>query len=171
MSFISRDSRGRLHNENGPALAYPDGWCLYSVHGVSVPEYIVERPHEITAEKISKERNAEIRRVMIDKFGASRYLLESGAVEVARDGWGILYRAEMPGDEPLVMVRYANSTPDEHGNRKEYWRRVHPQLRPIFFVEEDGTQHLGDPQPLTPRNAIASSMGLYGGEYNPDIQT
>jgi hypothetical protein len=39
-------------------------------------------------------------------------------------------------------------------------------LRPILA---DGG--FGMPQPLTARNAIASTFGLYGAEYAPDDQT
>jgi len=41
---ISRDDRGRLHCETGPALAYPDGWAIYSWHGTRIPsEWITQR--------------------------------------------------------------------------------------------------------------------------------
>jgi len=168
---ISRDSRFRLHNENGPASAYPDGWSIYAVHGIVVQRRIIESPETITAKEIQDENNAEIRRIMLDKFGIPRYIQEVGALELSRDNWGILYRINVQGDEPIVMVKYQNSTPNEYGERKEYFHRVHPELRPIFFVGEDGVKKLGEPQPMTPLNAIASFHGMYGNEYNPDVQT
>jgi hypothetical protein len=56
-NILERDERGRLHSVAGPACAYPDGWAIYAVHGVPVPEYVVERPAEITVERIDGEAN------------------------------------------------------------------------------------------------------------------
>jgi hypothetical protein len=39
-----------------------------------------------------------------------------------------LYRAEIPGDEPLVMVRVLNSTPEADGSRKAFFLRVPPDM-------------------------------------------
>lgn len=40
--ILTRDDCGRLHNLSGPALIYPDGWAIYAVHGLRVPEWIIE---------------------------------------------------------------------------------------------------------------------------------
>ena len=37
-TIIARDNQGRLHNEHGKAIQYPDGWGLYLLHGVRFPE-------------------------------------------------------------------------------------------------------------------------------------
>jgi hypothetical protein len=79
------NERGQLHNENGPAIGYRDGFKLYSVRGVAVPAYVIEHPEKITVEKIDKEKNIEIRRIMQDRMGISKYLEESGAVLVHMD--------------------------------------------------------------------------------------
>ena len=83
-NVLHRDDRGRLHCEDGPALAYPDGWELWYVHGVSVNEKIVMRPASQTVSEINAEGNAERRRIRIEKFGWTRYLAESGATCVDR---------------------------------------------------------------------------------------
>ena len=57
-----------LHCADGPAIAYPDGWGVYAVHGVQIPfwqRHIVERPEAITAEEIAAEENPEILGLMI----------------------------------------------------------------------------------------------------------
>jgi hypothetical protein len=147
-------------------VAYPDGWEIYAVHGVRVPRDVVMRPESITVEEIDGERNAEVRRVMIDRYGQSRYLLEGGAVEVHRDDYGTLYRKDVPGDEPLMMVRVRNSTPEHDGSRKDYFLRVDPRLRPLY---DDGT--FGEPQEMSARNAVASTFGHRGQEYTPEAET
>ena len=41
---------------------------------------------------------------MIERFGADRYLGDSGAKLVQQDDYGKLWRADIPDDEALVMV-------------------------------------------------------------------
>jgi len=115
-----------LHNTDGPALAYPDGWSIYAVHGTRLSEWIIEQPEKITPEKIREEANVEIRRVMLDKFGWENYLTTSDAELLSSDGWGDLFRIDIPSDEPLVMVKLINSTPDPSGETKRYFMRVPP---------------------------------------------
>jgi hypothetical protein len=183
---ILRDNQGRLHNDSGMAIRYPSGWGLYRVHGVEVPRDIIEDRASITVARIDAEQNAEVRRVMVELYGAGRYLLDSGARELQRDEAGILYRKEIANDEPLVMVRVLNPTPEPDGvlsrdeaiklfgsashrihctgsdsRFKEYFIRVSPECRPLLA---DGTQ--GSPQKLTARNAVAASYGLRGDEYD-----
>ena len=82
---INKDSQGRLHCEDGPALAYSDGYALWMIHGHPVPANAITDPKSITLDQISKEQNAETRRILIERFGASRYLTESGATLVDHD--------------------------------------------------------------------------------------
>jgi len=128
-SVVKQDSENRIHCEDGPAIAYPDGWSIYAIHGVRVPEYVVMRPHEITVNDIQQEQNAEIRRIKIDRYGQSRYLMDSGAKLVHEDDWGQLYKTELDNDEPLVMVKVVNSTPEPDGSYKDYFIRVPPTCR------------------------------------------
>ena len=123
------DDRGRIHSLSGPAIAYPDGWAIYAVHGVLVPEDVIKSPKSVTVKRIESEQNSEIRRVMMGVYGESRFLLDSGAQEVGRDMCGTLYRKEIAGDEPLMMVRVLNSTPEPDGSFKPYFLRVPPTVR------------------------------------------
>ena len=52
-----------------------------------------------------------------------------GATLLHQDDWGQLYRAEIAGDEPLVMVKVVNSTPEPDGHFKDYWLRVPPTMQ------------------------------------------
>ena len=40
---IHRNTRGRLHNENGMAIKYPDGWGLYLLNGVRFSEELYKK--------------------------------------------------------------------------------------------------------------------------------
>jgi hypothetical protein len=123
---IRRDEQGRLHSPDKKSIIWPDGWGLYHVHGIALPEWVIERPNEISVEKIDTEPNAEVRRVMMDKFTAPRYVAQSGIKPVHSDDFGLLYCKEMPGDEPLAIVKVVNSTAEPDGSFRDYWLRVEP---------------------------------------------
>ena len=127
--ILKSDERGRLHCEDGPALRYPDSWAIYAVHGVRVPERIITEPQSITIPEIESQQNAEVRRVMIERFGQDKFILQSGAKQIHQDDFGTLYRKELPGDEPIVMVKVVNSTADPDGSFKDYFLRVPPTFR------------------------------------------
>jgi hypothetical protein len=133
-SVVARDVQGRLHRTDGPAVAYRDGYGLWAIHGVRLPQEVVEAPETLTAERILGEPNAEVRRVMIERHGQERFLRAAGAALVDEDTDALgfprrLHRVVIPGDEDLVMVEVTNSTPEPDGHRKSYMLRVAPALR------------------------------------------
>jgi hypothetical protein len=127
--LIERDMQGRLHAERGPAIRYRDGWSIYVWHGVRVPASIIEHPETITAKAITAESNAEIRRVMVTRMGAERYVAELGVRRTQADDYGELYRVSRPDDSDLVLVKVQNSTPEPDGHFKDYFLRVHPDCQ------------------------------------------
>jgi hypothetical protein len=143
---------------------------------VRVPADVIDDPKSITVERIGRETNAEIRRVMIDRYGPARYLVDAGAQEISRDARGILYRKDVISDEPIVMVKVANSTAEPDGSFKDYFLRVDPQLRPLppgSWPDERKRAWMAQqkPQELTPQNAVASTFGKRGDEYAPALAT
>ena len=84
---IHLETSGRLHRDiTGPALLYGDGYCLWSLNGVQVPNWLVlKKPEELKAEDILKLPNAEQRKEGIRKFGIDR-MREPLKVEVI-DSW------------------------------------------------------------------------------------
>jgi hypothetical protein len=126
---FKQDAQGRLHSESGPALAFADGFQIYSWHGATIPEKVINTPESLTIEEIENQRNAEIRRVMIERYGMQRYVETSGAKEIHSDDTGVLYRKEFPNDEALVMVKVINSTPEPDGSLKAYFLRVPPTMK------------------------------------------
>jgi len=166
---IAKDDRGRLHREDGPAFESRDGWGIYRWHGVEVPREVIMEPHTITAARIDTERNAEVRRAMIERYGRSRYLKDGGAEKLHTDERGTLWRKPVPNDEALVMVEVLNSTPEPDGSIKTYFLPCHPELRPNP-VPANGMR-MGEPQKLTASNAIASTFGLRGEQYAPAQET
>ena len=122
-SLLKRDERGRLHCEDGPALQYPDGWSIYRFHGVSIPEWVINNPEKINSRSIEEEKNAEVRRVMVERYpgGLEKYLTDSGAEEIARDDFGILYRKQEKDDEPIWAVKVCCPT-----TQRDYFLGVDP---------------------------------------------
>lgn len=57
---------GRLHNFNGMAFEYPDGWGGYYWHGVRIDKELATS--KITSDMISNQDNMEIRQLMIEKM-------------------------------------------------------------------------------------------------------
>ena len=96
--------------------------------GVPVGERIAFRPETITVAEVLGERNAERRRVLLERFGFERFMLEAGAAVVDRDrdagGERQLLRLKLKGDEDLVCV--AVSCPS---TGRRYLLRVPPDMR------------------------------------------
>jgi hypothetical protein len=76
--------------------------------GVPVNERVAFRPETITVAEVLGERNAELRRVLLERFGFERFMAEAGATEIDRDrdagGERRLLRVAMDDDEDLVCV-------------------------------------------------------------------
>lgn len=149
---VHRDNLGRLHHGDGPALSYPDGFGLHSWSGMPIPAEVAAELPRLTVARIRAEGNAEIRRVMLEHFGFDRYLRESGAAKTQSDECGTLWRVELPGDEPLVMVEVLNSSPEPDGSFRTYFLRVPPTIR-------------------TARAGVAWTFDLTEQEYSPLQQT
>lgn len=146
------NEEGRLHSTDGPALSYADGFSVYSIDGVTVSEKTAVSPEQLTVEEIEGEVNLEVRRVMLERFGIGRYLVDSQAEILNQDEYGTLYRKRVAGDEPIVMVRVINSTPEPDGSFREYFLRVPP------FME-------------TAKEAVAWTFNFAEEEYQPEIES
>lgn len=149
---LHRDEPGRLHRGDGPALGFPDGFALHAWRGMPIPADFVRTLAGLTAERIRDEDNAELRRVMLEYYGYDRYLADVGAEPLHRDETGILWRIDLPGDEPVVMVEVVNSTPEPDGTYRTYYLRVPPDTR-------------------TARAGVAWTFGLTEDEYRPEKET
>lgn len=149
---IHTDARDDMHNGDGPAIVFRDAYAAYAWHGVAVPRYVIDDPDQITIADIESERNIELRRVKLTRYGEGRYLEDTNSEAIDTSEYGTLYRKDVPNDEPLVMVQVVNSTPEPDGTRKKYLLRVPPDMR-------------------TAREAVAWSFGMPGDDYGPDAES
>lgn len=92
---------------------------------VPVPQRVAFDPGSISADQALAERNAELRRVMIERMGYLRFSEEAGAQVLDEDtdpgGRRQLLRIDLDDDEPLVGLRC--SCPS---TGREYLLRVPP---------------------------------------------
>lgn len=134
---LSVDEAGRLHGTQGPALEYGDGYSLHAWHGVPVEPRLITEPASITVSEIEHESNAELRRVMIERYGWTRYITDCGARvvdQVPEDhpvlglrGARLLVK-ELAGErEPIVYLEMINSTAEADGTHKRYLERIDPK--------------------------------------------
>jgi hypothetical protein len=149
---MAGDEQGRLHHPSGPLVAYPDGWGIWAWHGVRVPRQVIERPDAITVSQIRTTRNLEVRRVLLERYGLDRYLRDADATLAQVDDYGRLWRCELPGDEPLVMVEVVNATAEPDGTFATYLLRVPPAMR-------------------IAKEAVAWTFGMAADDYRPAVQT
>lgn len=152
--FYSFDNNNRLHNENGPALRYRDGYSLYSWKGVRIKDKdLIVKKHAITAQQILKESNAELRRIMIEIYsivnGPESLLKDLKAQVVSKDEQnGFPRTIYQIGEFRFIHVYNGSLEPD--GSRKEY----------LIGVQEDN-----------PHDAIANSYGRPTKKYKEAIRT
>lgn len=149
-SEIHVNDQLQLHNDNGPAVVFGDEYKVWALNRVLVTEDIVLR--RFSAKDIDEQPNLEVRQLMLQRFGLERYVSESGLHEIQRDEFGVLYKKDFADDESLVMVQVSNSTPEENGERREYFLRVPPNI-------------------TTARQGIAWTFGLEELEYHPLIES
>jgi hypothetical protein len=161
---LFKEQPRRLHRSDGPAYV-GDDMDMYFWHGVLVDEHVVMRPGEITLTEIASESNAEVRRVLIERYGPGRYVLDSGLTPVASDDWGTLYRSEKDGLN-LCVLKVINATPERDGTYRDYFLRCNPTL-------------YGGRAGMEPRAAVASTWRKPDGslafdqpeDYDPCLQT
>lgn len=151
-SLLHVDDQNRLHNSGETAILFRDGTKGYFWHGTNVSADVIEDPESISVKRIEREINAEIRRVLMERYGLSRYLLDSDATKIHEDEFGTLYWKRLRNDLPLVMVKVINSTPEADGSLKEYFLRVPPHIR-------------------TAKEAVAWTFALEAEDYNPVVET
>lgn len=84
---VKLNADGNLHCENGPAIAWVDGYEEYFLNGVSVDEALVKTPFDkLDPKMILTEKNAEVRREIVRKIGIERICEKLGAKIIDANG-------------------------------------------------------------------------------------
>ena len=125
------DAQNRPHCDDGPFCRWRDGSALYAIHGVRVPAWLIERPGLLTLAAIRQEENAEVKRVMIERYGVARYVADRGGrvIDQCPDDHPIVglrgarlieMRHDGMYERPLAVIELVNSTPEPDGTSKRY---------------------------------------------------
>jgi len=127
--ILRADARDRLHSADGPALRYRDGFTVWAWKGVEVPRWTIEQPERITLAAVDGEPDVQIRRCMIEIMTPQRYVALGGAVRVAEDEAGILWRKVWWATDSWAAVEVINGTPEPDGTRRHFFLQVPAHMR------------------------------------------
>ncbi|MDR1611754.1 MAG: hypothetical protein LBT97_03100 [Planctomycetota bacterium] len=95
---ILRDSTGRLHADGKAAVQYCDGFSIYALNGVRVPEWLaLTSESAIDPARFAEIANAEVRQVFIRKVGIERIAQACGAETVDTNGDYDLWMVDLKG--------------------------------------------------------------------------
>jgi len=145
---LSCDAEGRLHSAVGPAFKWNDIERWYW-HGVNIWSEVVLHPEDIKLRDIYFAINAEVRRVLIERYGEARFIADGEADCLDADPrFGVLWYKYLPNSEPLVLLEVINATPEPTGEYGHFWLRVPPTMR-------------------TAREAVAWTFGVGTEGYQP----
>lgn len=118
----------RLHNSTSPAIEFGDGSEINVLNGTVVPDWVM---HDPTVERITAERNVEIRRSAIERIGWDTYLDRAGLHLVDTD--------DDPGNPGCTLQLFAtpaswgsegrillavNGSRERDGRRRRYGLRI-----------------------------------------------
>ncbi len=136
-----------LHGDGVPAIGYSDGFRLWRLNGVEVPEHIAVTPGpELDAKLVLEERNAEVRREIVRKMGASLVCERLGAEVIDKSDDGVY---------ELVLLNMGD------GRQRPYLKMLNPSIG-VWHVEGVG------PEVKTVREAL---KWRNGSELTPQILT
>lgn len=104
---IRWNSAGEIHGEGIPAIDFPDGFGVYAYQGINLPaQYGKLHPTNWRAEWLLEQRNAEMRRVLIQGIGYDRICQDLQAKECDRWQEYTLLQIESDVDvEPLHLLK------------------------------------------------------------------
>jgi hypothetical protein len=149
---IHLDASERIHNLRGPAMAFNDGWSLYSIHGCFVSERLVMQPEEVRPEDLPLDESLEVLHATIEMLGHERFLAAARARLIQQDVFGRLYQIPFHDYEPILLVEVTNATPEPDGSVRHHLLRVPPEVE-------------------TAHEAVAWSFGRRTKAYAPAVQT
>lgn len=152
------DDTGAPPNHTGAVVQYGNGDAIYTIDRVVVPERYINSWSEVTAQEIMGVRNAEVRRVLMQRYGYERLMADLDAKLYCKDDYGELYRIyeeQHSGRQYPVaqFVKVQNKTPEPDGSFKSY------------------VLHIASLSINSPHAAVASTFGLRPEDYKPEWES
>jgi hypothetical protein len=148
--YIHKNEDGRMHNLNGPAIEWEDGYKLYYVNGRNLPEWIWEQKDTITKEQFINEKNSEIRAGIYAVVGQKRMMEILGAECVD---------TSHANNEILRLWKTKETFPEADDNVLAWVQCQCPSTLTEYF--------LGcEPEHTSALEAMAARWGLKSNNYN-----
>jgi hypothetical protein len=145
-----RNEQNQLHNPSAPAIFWKDeGTKKYWWNNVEVNKRIIEESHLITAKEIINESNQELKRIMLEKMGYEKIVLELDGKVIQQDDFGKLVETKSLGDGDTIARFVDVSCPSTD---RRYFIRVGPDARSC-------------------REAIAATFNMEADNYWPTMET
>ena len=149
-NVIHMDAQGRLHCADGPALQYPDGWCVWAWKGIEVPAWTIRHPERITVSTLDAEIDPLVRHSLIEIMTPERLLASGAAQCLSRDEtgilWGMTWTYRGVTLDAWCAVEVVDGTPGADGHYRRYIIAVPAGMR-------------------TAREAVAWTYGLTAEQY------
>ena len=121
---VHRNAEYVLHNPNGKAIEWRDGYGEYYLNGVLVTEEIVMTPAEkLDSKLILKEKNVEVRREIVRKIGVEKLCKDLGATTIEK-GWD--HRGN-----PCELIGLDLGD----GRIRPYVKLMNPSVEGVFHIE------------------------------------
>lgn len=172
LEIIDGTGEDVLHCTTGPAVAFP-GLAFWFLHGIKMSK---TQHKKITSGRVTVMDMLNCRNFAV--AGLMAQLVDWSDVATAPDRrlideskWGrlwLLTSRYVPGHEQArreyLVVEVQNSTAEPDGSYKTYWLRVDIDCRPLL-----DDRSVGMIQTQTALNAIASTFGLTGEEYERNL--
>ena len=125
---VWRDSEGRLHRHNGPAVIFWNGVELFAWHGVWIPAEAIRSPWSLSASTIRAEGDPKVRRGLIEIYGAERYERERRPMPLRKPGDPLAIHFFSSAEEKIERLRGYGPLPHYErylaGEHHEVWREL-----------------------------------------------
>jgi len=141
---------GRLHGIDVDVY----GSCTFYYEGIMVPPSYIQHPENLKFEDMVNHPNTEVRYVGMKIYGYERLRKEDKCTildEDPRTGSELL-KFDGVLDEPIVLIKVINASPEPDGTYKEYYLHVPPDMK-------------------TCKNAVAWTFRKTESEYQPAQET
>jgi hypothetical protein len=120
---------GQLHRADGPAVKWATAERYFFWRGTQVPDWFIEQPQRITCTEILSERNAELRRCMIERLGPARFLAARRERLLDRDKLGAIWKVVGLAQQVVYCAgEVENGTREADGTRRRYFLQVPPWM-------------------------------------------
>lgn len=103
------NEEGQLHYNGGMAIEYADGFGLFRLNGVNVPEWLaVNKPESIDPLEFTKIDNVEVRREFVRKIGMERIIYKLQPEILDKQGNYELFNIDLRDGRKRLYLKMLN---------------------------------------------------------------